>query len=167
ALLVLGPGLAGRGTPVDAAGVGLAVAAGASYAVYSLIGGDLIGRGRPPGAVMGVLFGAAGVLVLPVAVLGGADRLAGARGAAVVLHLAVFTVYLAYRLFGLGLRRTPASVATSLTLAEPAVAAVLGVAVLGERLPVVSWCGLAVLGVGLALLAVPGRRRRGVRQTGR
>ncbi|WP_311736766.1 hypothetical protein [Streptomyces sp. TLI_185] len=45
--------------------------------------------------------------------------------------------------------------ATSLTPAEPAVAAVLGVTVLGERLPGASWCGLAVLGVGLVLLAVP------------
>jgi len=35
-----------------------------------------------------------------------------------------------------------------LTLAEPAVATVLGVAVLGERLPAVSWAGIAVLAVG-------------------
>ena len=53
-----------------------------------------------------------------------------------------------------------AQVATTLTLAEPAVATLLGVAVLGERLPAVSWCGLAVLAVGLASLAVPANRRR-------
>ena len=58
------------------------------------------------------------------------------------------------RLFGYGLRPTPASAATSLTLAEPAVAAILGVGVLGERLPTASWCGLAVLALGLVLLAV-------------
>jgi drug/metabolite transporter, DME family len=77
-------------------------------------------------------------------------------------YLAVFTVYLAYRLFGRGLRHTPASTATTLTLAEPAVAAVLGVTVVGERLPAASWCGLAVLALGLVLLAVPvgaGRRK--------
>ncbi|MFB7600973.1 DMT family transporter [Streptomyces sp. NPDC056160] len=77
--------------------------------------------------------------------------------------LAGFTVYLAYRLFGYGLRHTPASVATTLTLAEPAVAAVLGVTVLGERLPAVSWCGLAVLALGLVLLTAPvgtGQRER-------
>lgn len=38
-LLVLGPGLAGRATPVDLTGIALAAAAGLSYAVYSLIGG--------------------------------------------------------------------------------------------------------------------------------
>ncbi|MEU5318867.1 EamA family transporter [Streptomyces sp. NPDC021056] len=77
------------------------------------------------------------------------------RGATVTAYLALFTVYLAYRRFGHGLRHTPASTATTLTLAEPAVAAVLGVTVPGERLPAASWCGPAVLAVGLMLLTVP------------
>ena len=154
-LLVLGPELAGRATPTDPTGVVLAACAGLSYAVYSLIGGRLISRGHPSDAVMGVLFGAAGLLVLPLLLAVDMHWLAGTRGAAVAVYLALFTVFLAYRLFGHGLRRTPASVATSLTLAEPAVAAVLGVVVLGERLPGASWCGLAVLGLGLVLLAVP------------
>ncbi|MFH8774368.1 DMT family transporter [Streptomyces sp. NPDC017958] len=161
-LLVLGPELTGRATPMDPTGVVLAACAGLSYAVYSLIGGRLITRGHPSGAVMGVLFGAAGLLVLPLVVFAGTGWLASTRGAAVAVYLAVFTVHLAYRLFGYGLRRTPASVATSLTLAEPAVAAVLGVTVLDERLPAASWGGLAVLGSGLVLLAVPvGARSRG------
>lgn len=160
ALLVLGPELAGHTTPMDPTGVLLAAGAGLSYAVYSLIGGRLIGRGHCSDAVMGVLFGAAGLLVLPLVPLAGTDWLSTARGAAVAGYLALFTVCLAYRLFGYGLRRTPASVATSLTLAEPAVAAVLGVTVLGERLPGASWCGLAVLGAGLVVLTAPGRRRR-------
>ncbi|MFF4563773.1 DMT family transporter [Streptomyces sp. NPDC001435] len=152
-LLVLGPELAGEGTPVDLTGVLLAMCAGLSYAVYSLIGGRLIARLHASDAVMGVLFGAAGLLVLPVVVFTDVRRLATPRGAAVAVYLALFTVWLAYRLFGHGLRHTPASVATSLTLAEPAVAAVLGVTVLGERLPAVSWSGLAVLALGLVLLA--------------
>ncbi len=49
--------------------------------------------------------------------------------------------------------------ATTLTLAEPAVAAVLGVAILGERLPAVSWCGLAALAPSLAFLSRPGHGR--------
>jgi DME family drug/metabolite transporter len=155
ALLVLGPGLTGTGTPVDLPGVALAAGAGLSYAAYSLIGARLItGGGHDSGAVMGVLFGAAGLLVLPVVAAGDVAWLTTWRGTAVTLHLAVLTTYLAYRLFGHGLRTTPASTATTLTLAEPAVAAILGVAVLGERLPAASWCGLAVLAVGLGVLAV-------------
>ncbi|MFF5014005.1 DMT family transporter [Streptomyces sp. NPDC001165] len=161
-LLVLGPELTGGATPMDPTGVALAACGGLSYAVYALVGGRLIARGHPSGAVMGVLFGAAGLLVLPLVVFVGTGWLATARGAAVAAYLAVFTVYLAYRLFGHGLLRTPASVATSLTLAEPAVAAALGVTVLDERLPATSWGGLAVLGLGLVLLAVPvGARSRG------
>ncbi|MFF5183025.1 DMT family transporter [Streptomyces sp. NPDC000345] len=160
ALLVLGPELTGSATPMDLTGVVLAACGGLSYAVYSLIGGRLILREHPSDAVMGVLFGAAGLLVLPLFLFVDMRWLATADGAAVTVYLALFTVCLAYRLFGHGLRRTPASVATSLTLAEPAVAAVLGVTVLGERLPAASWCGLAVLALGLVLLTVPGRRGR-------
>lgn len=155
ALLVLGPELTGTVTPMDLTGVALATGAGLSYAVYSLIGGRLILRGHPSDAVMGVLFGAAGLLVLPLFLYVDTHWLTTSRGATVTAYLALFTVFLAYRLFGHGLRHTPASVATTLTLAEPAVAAVLGVTVLGERLPAASWCGLAVLAVGLVLLTVP------------
>ncbi|MFD0273718.1 DMT family transporter [Kitasatospora sp. NPDC127111] len=161
-LLVLGPELAGHAQPVDLAGVALATGAGLSYAAYSLIGGRLIARGGySSDAVMGVLFGAAALLVLPLVLFTGPHWLAVPRGAAVALYLALFTVFLAYRLFGRGLRRTAVSVATTLTLAEPAVAAVLGVTVVGERLPAVSWGGLAVLALGLVLLTAPaggGRR---------
>lgn len=164
AVLVLGPQLTGGPAHMDPVGIALAALAGLAYAVYSLLGGRLIGRGHPSAAVMGAMFGAAGLLVLPVLLATGTAWLATVRGAAVALHLAVLPTFLAYRLFGHGLRHTPASVATTLTLAEAAVAALLGITVLGERLPVVSWCGLAVLFLGLALLTVPGRpARRGSR----
>ncbi|GAB2624991.1 hypothetical protein GCM10027168_65970 [Streptomyces capparidis] len=158
ALLVLGGGT----SHIDVAGAGLAALGGLLYAVYSLVGGRLITRGHASGQVMAAMFGAAGLLVLPVALSAGTGWLLSLRGGAVAAHLAVFTTFLSYRLYGHGLRRTPASVATTLTLAEPAVAAVLGVAVLGERLPAASWCGLAVLAGGLAVLTAP-RGRRGRR----
>ncbi|GAB4587580.1 hypothetical protein Ntsu_54120 [Nocardia sp. IFM 10818] len=157
--LVLGPELTGQPAAVDPLGIGLALCGGLAYVVYSLIGGELIAEGKPSGSVMGLMFGMAGLLVLPVVLVSGGEWLGSLRGAAVALHLAVFTTFLAYRMFGYGLRHTTVATATTLTLAEPAVAAVLAVAVLGERLPAVSWCGLAVLAGGLALLtARPGRR---------
>ncbi|MFD4660888.1 DMT family transporter [Kitasatospora sp. NPDC058444] len=158
AVLVLGPELAGGGTAVDPLGVLPAALSGLSYAVYSLIGGRLIAAGHPSGGVMGAMFGGGALIVLPVLLAGDVQWLASVRGAGVVLHLAVVTTFLAYWLFGRGLRHTTAQTATTLTLAEPAVAAVLGVAALGERLPAVSWCGLAVLAGGLAFLALPARR---------
>ncbi|MER5431535.1 EamA family transporter [Streptomyces sp. NPDC002588] len=161
-LLVLGPGLTAA-TPMDLTGVALAACAGLSYAAYSLIGGTLITRGHSSDAVMGMLFGAAALLAAPLVLSVDTHWLTTGRGTAVAGYLALFTVCLAYRFFGYGLRRTPASSATSLTLAEPAVAAVLGVTVLGERLPAVSWCGLAVLALGLVLLTFPVGAGRGER----
>ncbi|MFD0331623.1 EamA family transporter [Streptacidiphilus monticola] len=76
-----------------------------------------------------------------------------------VAHLALLTTFAAYRLFGAGLRVVDAQVATTLTLAEPAVATLLGLAVLGERLPLASWAGLLLLAAALTLLAAPARRR--------
>jgi DME family drug/metabolite transporter len=158
AVLVLAPALAGHGR-VDGAGVLLAALAGLCYACYSLAARALIAAGQPAGRVLGSMFGMAGLAVLPVLLACGAGWLATWRGAAVAAHLAVCTTFLAYRLFGRGLRGTSAQVATTLTLAEPAVATLLGVAVLGERLPALSWGGLAVLAAGLACLAAPVRQR--------
>ncbi|MFX0578563.1 EamA family transporter [Nocardia nepalensis] len=160
AVLVLGPELTGGTAPVDLLGIVLAAFGGLTYAVYSLIGGRLIAHGHSSNAVMGTMFGIAGLLVLPVVLCTSTSWLHNGRGIAVALHLAVFTTFVAYRLFGYGLRHTTAQVATTLTLAEPAVAAVLGVVVVGERLPIVSWCGLAVLALGLAFLTLGGRDRR-------
>ncbi|MFI6869457.1 DMT family transporter [Nocardia sp. NPDC050406] len=154
AVLVLGS----KSGSVDPLGIALAACGGFAYVVYSLVGGRLIAHGRPSGSVMGAMFGGAALLVLPVVLVHEPSWLVTSRGAAVALHLAVCTTFLAYRLFGYGLRHTAVQVATTLTLAEPAVAALLGVAVLDERLSVESWCGLAVLASGLVVLTLPVRR---------
>ncbi|MEV6773579.1 EamA family transporter [Nocardia sp. NPDC051030] len=157
AVLVLGPEISGGARPVDLVGIALAACGGLAYAVYSLVGGKLIARGHASGTVMGSMFGMAAVLVLPVVLGAGIGWLVTPRGAAVALHLAVFTTFIAYTLFGYGLRHTGIATATTLTLTESAVAAVLGVVVVGERLPLMSWCGMAVLAAALVLLTVPTR----------
>lgn len=163
--MVLAPGLTGHSGPAYGTGILLAALAGLCYAGYSLIGRTLIAAGHPAAPVLGAMFGTAGLAVLPVLLASGTEWLGSWRGAAVALHLAACTTFLAYRFFGRGLRSTPAQVATTLTLAEPAVATLLAVAVLGERLPALSWCGLGVLAAGLACLTVPAsRRRRGARE---
>ncbi|MEV6054656.1 EamA family transporter [Streptomyces sp. NPDC052107] len=82
--------------------------------------------------------GSAGLLVVPLVLLLGTLWLATTGGAAVAVYRALFTGFLAYRLFGHGTRRTPAQVATTPARAELAVAAVLGVTVLDERLSAAS-----------------------------
>ncbi|MDT0329603.1 EamA family transporter [Nocardiopsis lambiniae] len=158
AVLVLGS--EGGADPVRPLGVLAALTAGFSYSAYALIAERLIRGGHGSSPVMGALFLGGGLVALPIVLALGTGWLATASGAAVALYLAVFTVFCAYRLFGRGLRHTPAVVATTLTLAEPAVAALLGVLVLHERLATVSWIGLGVLVVGLAVLRTPSPRRR-------
>ncbi|MFD0361435.1 EamA family transporter [Nocardia sp. GCM10030253] len=160
AVLVLGPELTGGTAPVNLVGIVLAAAGGLSYAVYSLISANLIARGHSSNSVLGSMFGVGGLLVLPVVLCTDTSWLFTMSGAAVALHLAIFPTFIAYRLFGYALRHTTAQVVITLTFAEPAVAAVLGVVVLGERLPIMSWCGLAVLALALVVLAAPAGVRR-------
>lgn len=157
--LVLGRPTAG-GSSQDDLGMLLAVLAGLFFATYSFIGSQFISRGHASAQVMAAMFGGGGVVALTVLLFAGVDNLADARGLSIALYLAGFATFLAYRLYGSGLRHTGPHVATSLALAEPAVAAMLGVCVLDERLPLLSWLGLAVLGVGLLWLVYPDRSQR-------
>jgi drug/metabolite transporter, DME family len=149
AALVLGGATAYSAHPL---GILLAALAGLSYTVYTVVSGRLIGQGHHPRAVLGTLFGGGGLLVVPVVLVPGGTALANPRTALVIGHLALVTTFLAYLLFGHGLRHTTAAMATTLTLIEPAVAALLGIVVLHGQLAAVSWAGLAVLGVAPALL---------------
>lgn len=149
--------LGGRAAGVEPVGVALALAAGLSYAAYATTAAALIGRGEDSGTVVGALFGAAGALLLPVLLVTGPGWLLTGRGAAGALYLGLVATGLSYLLYGRGLRTTPVAVATTLGLAEPAVATVLGLVVLGEHLGTVAVCGLALLAVSLLVLALPTR----------
>ena len=72
---------------------------------------------------------------------------------AVALHLGVVTVGFAYLLFAIGLAAIPVATAATLTLAEPLTAGLLGVFVLGETLTTTAVFGIALLLVGLLILA--------------
>src|SRR5690606_6686275 len=79
-------------------------------------------------------------------------------------YLGLGTTALSYFLYGRGLRTTPVATAATLALAEPAVAALLGLVVLGERLAPVSVAGLILLGIALVVGALPDRRRSPVQE---
>src|SRR5262249_59009414 len=119
---------------------------------------NLIGRGAGGRGGGGAMFGGAAVLLLPVLLASRLAWLATGRGIAVVGYLAVLTTALAYLLYARGLRTTAVTTATTLGLAEPAIAALLGLTLLGERLSRTGLAGLGVLAVSLAILALPGRR---------
>jgi len=148
AVLVAGGQTAG----VSVAGVGLAVAAGLCYAIYAVTASRLITANHPESAVMGLFFGGAAVLLAPVLAAGSPGWLLTGRGLAVTAYLGVVTTALAYLSYGRGLRTVSAPVAVTLGLAEPVVAAVLGLVVLGERLTATDIVGVALVGLALATL---------------
>ena len=124
----------------------------------------------PDRAVVGAIFGGAAVLLLPVLVTSPVSWVATGSGLAVASYLAVLTTALAYLLYARGLRTTAVTTATTLGLAEPAVAAVLGLAVLGEHLTPAGLAGLGVLAISLVIAAWPSPRptiARSAREPGR
>ena len=150
--VVLVTGGQADGVGAGVGGVGLALAAGCCYAIYAVAASRLIRAGNSETAVMGLLFGGAAVLLAPVLAAGSPGWLLTARGLALTAYLGVVTTALAYLFYGRGLRTVSAPVAVTLGLAEPVVAAILGLVVLGERLTITDFVGLALVGLALATL---------------
>jgi drug/metabolite transporter, DME family len=150
----------GRSAGASTDGVLLALAAGFCYAIYAVAAARLISAGNQESTVMGLLFGGAAVLLAPVLATSSPAWLLTGRGLAVTAYLGLVTTVLGYLLYGRGLRTVPAPVAVTLGLAEPVVAAMLGLIVLGERLTPTALMGLILVGLALAALAL-GRRQDG------
>jgi DME family drug/metabolite transporter len=142
----------GSGQPgVEAGGLLLALASGFGYAVYTVAAKRLMNRGVHAPEVMASAFSLGGLILLPVLLWSGAAWIASARGLAVALWLGIATTTVAYFLFGRGLRVLPAGPTATLVLAEPLVATILGVFILGEHLGIAGWAGAALVAAGLGL----------------
>ena len=157
AATVVGAGLLalGRSGTLSADPVGLALTLGAvlGYVVSVEAAQRAMRGGLDEAGAMAGMFGAGALLLAPVLLLEPLGWLRTLRGAALALHLGFFTLALAYSLYGFGLRRLAVPTVVTLTLAEPLTAAVLGTAVLGERLGARGWVGAALVGAGLVLAA--------------
>ncbi len=164
-LAVAGIAMLGVGKEVDAgagpldtvAGVGLGLLAGLAYALYTYASSRAVGRGLPSRGVMGSMFGLGAILLLPVLILTGAPLLQSWNTVGIAAYLAIGPMFIAYLLFGVGLRSIRSSAATTITLLEPVVATVLAVMVVGERLAPVGWAGLALVLAGLTVLVTARR----------
>jgi drug/metabolite transporter, DME family len=148
----------GKAAGVQLGGVGLALLAGVCYAAYAVAAARQISAGTAPAVVMGALFGGAAVLLAPVLAATSPGWLLSGRGLAVTAYLGLVTTVAAYLLYGYGLRSVAVPTAVTLGLAEPVVAALLGVAVLGERLTAPALAGLALVGLAIVILTASGRR---------
>jgi len=154
-------GFAGGGEAgTDPAGLAGSLGAGASFAVIAVSQRRLLDAGWDPFLVVGAMGAGSGVLALGALPFVDLTWLADPAGIAMTAWLGVATIAVAYTVFTWGLSGLTAATAATLTLGEPLTATLLGVVVLGERLPTVALLGLAVLGAGLALLAWGARTPR-------
>lgn len=148
ALLTRTEGASGLG------GVGLALAAGASYAVFSVGAERLVARLGATRAMAASFVGGA-VLLSPLLVIADLGFVRSPSGMLVVLWLGLVTTTAAYLFYGRGLATTPATTVATLVLAEPVTAAVLSVLVVGEAVTTTGVLGAVLVLAGLAIL---GRR---------
>ncbi|MGQ7352725.1 DMT family transporter [Quadrisphaera oryzae] len=156
-LAVSSGGASPLGPGASPLGLAASVGAGASYSVFALATERLLAAGWSPTGSVGAVFGGAAALSLPLLLVAGVP--AGPGALAAVLWLGLVTTALAYVLFSTGLRHLGAPTVATLTLAEPLTATVLGLVLLGEHLSALQALALLLLATGLAVLAVPARRR--------
>ncbi|HUR16449.1 MAG TPA: EamA family transporter [Candidatus Limnocylindrales bacterium] len=154
--------LAGPGTPaVDLLGIALALVAGLGYAAYTVLAKMQLGAGHAPSAVVAAAFGLGGLILIPALVTQPVAWLAQPEGVALALYLGLATTTVAYLLFGRGLSVLQAGPVTTLVLAEPMVATILGTALLHEQLTIAGAVGTALIVVGILVQGVVTSRGRG------
>jgi drug/metabolite transporter, DME family len=151
----------GDGGSRDLLGILAAMGAGASYAVYTVLGVRLTRNGESATHVLGASFAIAAALTVPVFIASGAWWWSPAN-IGLLLWLGLVTTTVAYLLFGIGLRTLQPGHIATLNLAEPVVATLLGVLVLGEVLGGRGWLGCILIVVALAILGLADRGGRGV-----
>lgn len=155
-IALLAPG--GRASPTGNAetvlpGVLLGLVAGFAYALFTYSSSRAIRTGVRPRGVVGAMFGLGAIGLLPVLLAFGMPLLQSGATIGIAAYLAVGPMFVAYLLFGIGMRTLTSSVATTITLLEPVVATLLAVLVLGERLEPVGWIGLAAILLAITVLA--------------
>jgi drug/metabolite transporter, DME family len=146
ALVAVGSG--GGTVRVGAAALGWGLLAGLTYAGYYLFGKRYFERYEAPTVLCYAL--PAGALALLPAV-----RFAPKSAAtwAVIAFIAAVPTYLAYFVYGLGLRRLEATRAATVATLEPVVAAALAYAVWGEALRPAGYAGAALVLAGVVAMA--------------
>jgi DME family drug/metabolite transporter len=145
---------------VDLLGVLLALGSALGYAAYTVMGRVLIDRGHQSSEVMASSFSLGGVLLIPVLLTQPLVWLTLPSGIVMAVYLGLVTTTIGYVLFGRGLSVLDPGPVTTLVLAEPLVATILSVAILGERLGALGWSGFIIV-----LTALVGQGLSEVRRT--
>lgn len=139
-------------------GVLLGLLAGLTYALYSWAARQIMQKSIPSKTAMGATFGIGGLLLMPILLMTGAPLFDSWNNGAVGLYMALVPMFIGYICYGYGLANIPASMATTLTLLEPVIAALLAVFIVGERIEPQGWLGMAMVGGCLLIISMPARK---------
>jgi DME family drug/metabolite transporter len=135
-------------------GLVMAVTAGFSSACYMVAAKGELNRGAHAVELPGVAYLIGSIALLPILVTQPLGWIATPQGIAVAAYLGAVTMALANVNVIIGLRGMPPGPASTLLLADPLTATVLGVLVLGET---ITWLGIAGLILVLAGLVMQAR----------
>ena len=146
----------GQIASISAAGVGFGLAAAAGWAAYILLSAAT-GKRFPGSSGLAIAMVAGAILVTPPGVASGASNLLQPGVLAVGIGVGLLSSVIPYRIELEALRRLPPRVFGVLMSLEPAVAALVGLALLGERLAAREWVAI-VLVMAACAGALSGRR---------
>lgn len=138
----------GGSLQVSAAGIVLCLAAGLSYAVYTLLNKRMVGH-APASSITLAAFALAALLALPAAAVQAGVPAPGLRDLAAVAFTGIVTAGIGYLLFSHALHHIAPATGVTLALTEPVVAFVLAVLVLGEPAGLAALAGLALVVAGV------------------
>ncbi|AGG89311.1 EamA family transporter [Rhodanobacter denitrificans] len=148
--------LRGQLHALDPAGVMYALAAGAGWALYIVLGKKAGATHGADAVTLGTSIGA--LLAIPFGIAHAGSALLSPALLPYALGVAVLSSALPYSLEMVALTRLPARTFSTLLSLEPAIAAVAGVALLGERLSLLQWLAIATIIVAAAGTALSVQR---------
>jgi O-acetylserine/cysteine efflux transporter len=162
-ILAIGASVGGKGSEMTWLGLGLVMTASACWAV-----GNVIMRGVPPVEFLPLTVWLSVVAPLPLlalsAVLEGPHAMAEAlsqwswRGLGSIIFQGAVATLAGYGLWAHLLRRYPASLVAPYSLLVPVFGIVSSAVVFGERFGVLRLVGMALILVGIAVVALPPKR---------
>lgn len=153
-LLLLPVGVADQG--VDPVGAAFALAAGGCWALYIVFGQKAGGDHGTQSVAWGTMIAAA--VVVPIGVADAGATLLTPAAIPMAIGVAVLSTALPYTLEMMALTRLPARVFGTLMSIEPAIGALSGLMILGERLTALQWTAIGAVvaaSLGAALTIAP------------
>ena len=133
---------------VSVTGIGLCLASGLAYAVYTLLNKRMVAH-APASSITLAAFGVAMLISVPVAALHSGLPTPSARDLIAAAYTGVVTAGVGYLLFSFALQQIQPATAVTLALTEPVVAFMLAVMLLGEAASALSVGGLILVVAGV------------------